>query len=87
MLTVIPGCLTMRSLNLRKYRTLKERMNSLVFGNLEMNCCQRKRFIYSSSGKPSLIDDTTQLSISHSSQSICVAISDFPLGIDIEKNR
>ena len=69
----------------KKIQNLKRKNEFTGIRQLRNELLPKKEIIYSSSGKPSLIDDTTQLSISHSSQSICVAISDSPLGIDIEK--
>ena len=69
----------------KKIQSLKRKNEFTGIRQLRNELLPKKEIIYSSSGKPSLIDDTTQLSISHSSQSICVAISDSPLGIDIEK--
>jgi len=69
----------------KKIQNLKRKNEFTGIRQLRNELLPKKEIIYSSTGKPSLIDDTTQLSISHSSQSICVAISDSPLGIDIEK--
>lgn len=69
----------------KKIQSLKRKNEYTGIRQLRNELLPKKEIIYSSSGKPSLIDDTTQLSISHSANSICLAISDIPIGIDIEK--
>ena len=70
---------------LNKTHSLKRKNEYIGIRQLRNELLPKKQIIYNSTGKPSLINDSTKLSISHSANSICLAISDTPLGIDIEK--
>ncbi len=70
---------------LKKIHSPKRKNEYTGIRQLRNELLPNKQIIYNSSGRPSLVDDSTKLSISHSSQSICLAISDFPVGIDVEK--
>jgi len=72
-------------IELNKVPSLKRQNEYTGIRQLRNELLPKKQIIYNSSGKPSLMNDPTKLSISHSANSICMAVSDFPLGIDIEK--
>ena len=70
---------------LNKTHSLKRKNEYTGIRQLRNELLPKKQIIYNPTGKPSLMNDSTNLSISHSANSICLAISDIPLGIDIEK--
>ena len=63
----------------------RERKNEFIgIRQLRNELIPNKPIFYSTNGKPFVDKRENHISISHSSESICLAISKFPLGIDIE---
>lgn len=70
---------------LKNLKSLKRKNEYTGIRQLRNNLIPKNEIYYNSSGKPLLDLDNRYISVSHSAQSICLGLSDKPIGIDIEK--
>ena len=70
---------------LKNLKSLKRENEYIGIRQLRNKLIPNKEIHYNSTGKPFLQLDNRYISVSHSTQSICLGLSDFPLGIDLEK--
>ncbi len=69
---------------LMKIKSLQRKNEFIGIRQLRNQLIPNKPILYNSNGKPFVDKCENHISVSHSSKSICLAISKFPLGIDIE---
>lgn len=67
-----------------KIKSLQRKNEFIGIRQLRNQLIPNKPILYNSNGKPFVDKCENHISVSHSSKSICLAISKFPLGIDIE---
>ena len=72
------------NVELKKINNLERKNEFIGIRQLRNQLIPNKPILYNSNGKPFVDQCENHISISHSSKSICLAISKFPLGIDIE---
>lgn len=70
---------------LKNLKSLKRENEYIGIRQLRNKLIPNKEIHYNSTGKPFLQLDNRYISVSHSTQSICLGLSDLPLGIDLEK--
>lgn len=67
-----------------KIKSLQRKNEFIGIRQLRNELIPNKPIFYNANGKPFVDKRENHISVSHSSKSICLAISKFPLGIDIE---
>lgn len=67
-----------------KIKSLQRKNEFIGIRQLRNQLIPNKPILYNANGKPFVDKRENHISVSHSSKSICLAISKFPLGIDIE---
>ena len=72
------------NVELNKINSLERKNEFIGIRQLRNELIPNKPIFYNSNGKPFVDKCDNHISVSHSSKSICLAISRFPLGIDIE---
>ena len=72
------------NVELNKINSLERKNEFIGIRQLRNELIPNKPILYNSNGKPFVDKCENHISVSHSSKSICLAISKFPLGIDIE---
>ena len=70
---------------LKNIRSLKRKNEYTGVRQLRNKLIPKNEIYYNSTGKPFLGIGNGHISVSHSVQSICLGLSDIPLGIDLEK--
>ena len=69
---------------LKKIKSLQRKNEFIGIRHLRNELIPNKPILYNSNGKPYVDECENHISVSHSSKSICLAVSKLPLGIDIE---
>ena len=72
------------NVELKKINNLERKNEFIGIRQLRNQLIPDKPILYNSNGKPFVDKCENNISVSHSSKSICLAISKFALGIDIE---